>query len=536
MFLEQVKKYLPKVLDKAPKILLGVLLFVMIWFYMSNSFDTDGGWHMRFGQSVLDGQFPYRDTLTWSYHGYDWVNMSWGGDILFWVMYTTLGYQSQVILMTIVTFLAFILITALPKKEINWVGMAVAVFTLYLLDYTLIKRLSFFAPLFLAGLIYLLEGKIKKNIYWVLPAGFWLWAFLHGSWILGFITINIYVMGNLLQNLLHRYKPLFLLSNWNKTDFIRVIFAEILAFFVIAINPYGFRLFAEIMSVFTNPGPIKYILEFTPSYNYPIYFGSVICSVVILILALILVFRKKLTFAQGLLLIVFFISGIRYKRNIFYILFIGIPVLTGVAVYIWGEFEKSLLKNLFGTKKYRVGQIFLTGICLVSISFIYYFGSRVNISNDVWNNRNLNRPIILPFTAAKFLQNEVGNEPVRIFSEFNWTGYFEWLSPKAYYFLDGRTLRHPVLQKISLIDKYYAYYYDEGGLKDLENEQVKYILLRNISTSPLAKPDFLNQIFFGITLNKAYNNDPSQLEKDLRDNKDWILIYTDRMANIWKRK
>jgi hypothetical protein len=78
------------------KFLLCVLAVLYVTAVISYRFDYDLGWHLRFGRDALLDKFQFLDTYTWSYYGQPWVNHEWGGDILYWLLYSNFGYFSLV--------------------------------------------------------------------------------------------------------------------------------------------------------------------------------------------------------------------------------------------------------------------------------------------------------------------------------------------------------------------------------------------------------------------------------------------------------
>ena len=536
--------------SKVIKFLLTLLLFVMIWSKISNTFDGDLGWHLRFGKEALSSNFQYKDSYTYPYFGQEWTNHEWGGDVFFWWIYSHLGYYFLVMLVTTALFASFFLATKMVDGKTTIPGLVAAIFFAHASTHIFVMRLAMFTPLFFILCWYSLRkiptatagprlgGGGGKNYYWFWPLLFWLWAALHGSWVLGFIVINIYVVGNLGQIILHCLRPEFLNSSWRRVDFLKVIVAEILSLIAIVLNPYGFKILFEVGSYFSQAYFKSHITEWLPSYTFPVFWASLAWSTVVLFLAILLVSRKKINLPELLLIGALFISGFEYKRNVIFILLVGIPLIAGVADYVMAELGKnnSISKSL--EQKAPKVVALVCGLAAI-ISLLIFFGMKINIYDDIWTQRGILWSNIMPYDATEFLKRRIGDRPERIFNEFNWGGYLNWKLPKAFVYLDGRgtaTWINPKDPKETMLETYMKLRYDPDGLRMIENENARYIILRNSVVPVFARPDWVNRFIFGEELKPLFETVVTELDKNLNNNSNWRLIYNDRIANIWEKK
>ncbi len=563
--------------SKTIKVLLTLLLFVMIWSKISNTFDGDLGWHLRFGKDALSSNLPagqagfqYKDSYTYSYFGQAWTNHEWGGDVFFWWIYSHLGYYFLVMLVTSALFASFFLAARMASGKTTIAGLVVAIFLAQASTHIFVMRLAMLAPLFFIICWYSLRKIPEANYYWFWPVLFCLWSALHGSWILGFIVINIYVVGNLGQMIIFRlsrthpclpdrqaYPPPLRRagalagitdSMWRKADFIKVILAQIFSLLAVAINPYGFKILFEVSSYFSQAYFKGHITEWLPSYTYPVFWASLAWSAVALFLAILLAARKKINLPDLLLVGALFISGFEYKRNAIFILLAGIPLIAGVVDYAMRELGRNIFPQTGsrsgGTISKILGQKFPRVIILVCglsaiISLLIFCAMKIKIYDDVWTRSDILFAHVMPYNATEFLKKRIGDHQDKIFNEFNWGGYLNWKLPGAFVYLDGRgtaTWINPRDPKATLLETYMGLRYDPDGLKQIEKEDVKYIFLKDSRVPVFARPDWVNRFIFGDELKPLFEPLITELNKDLNNSNNWKLIYSDGLTNIWERK
>lgn len=530
---------------KLIKLSLIILLFVIIWSKISNTFDGDLGWHLRFGKDALASNlayrqagFQYKDSYTYSFFGQEWTNHEWGGDLVFWWIYSRFGYYFLVILVSAALFAAFLFASMFVSGRATIAGLMMAIFAAEASSQIFVMRLAMLAPLFFIICWYSLRKIPHKKYYLFWPLLFWLWSALHGSWVLGFIVINIYVAGNIGQIIIHRFWPDYPDSSWRRADFLNVVGAEILSLLVVALNPYGFKILFEVGSYFSEAYFKGHITEWLPSYTFPVFWASLAWSTVALFLAFVLAYRKKINFSELLLVVALFISGFEYKRNVIFILLVGIPLISAVVDYVLIELQKnSSIAKLLLQKTPKIMAL-VYGLAAI-IFIIIFFAMKIKIFDDVWIRRDIFWANVMPYDATEFLKKRIGNTPEKIFNEFNWGGYLNWKLQSALIYLDGRgtaTWINPKNPKETMLESYIGIKNDPGGLKKIEADDVKYIFLRDWRVPVFAKPDWINRFIFGEDLESLLKPTITELDKDLNNSNNWKLIYSDGLTNIWEKK
>jgi len=522
-------------------ILFGLFVTISL---ISNTFDGDFGWHLRFGQDAWQNNFQYTDSYTWAHYGKEWFNHEWGGDMVFWFLYDKIGYFSLVIFVSLSLWLTFLLSVKIFNKKLTVGAILISILSLISLKFVLMMRLSMVAPLFFVLLWWSLEKLPHKKTYYWWPVILWLWSFFHGSWILGFILINIYLVGNLIQIIITKKNFCILRqiprlrcatlgmtgknTNWTLKTIKNTILWQIISALVIMINPYGWKMWGEIILYFTNGYYKSWINEWLPSYTYPIYWWPIVIAAIAMVVLCIGWKKKQVTWAQLLLFIAFFISAMQYKRNNFYLVLICLPLL----VIVWKDMsEKIKIKN-------NIKKIFLP--ILISTACIIYaiwFLPRLRFTNNVWQDKFLLARYNFPLGAIKFLQKETKNKSnIRLFNAYGWGGFLNWTVPNTLVYLDGRSAATWLADDGEpLLKKHIEMLTEDNKLPELEKNNVKYVILRkNIPSYP--KPNWINRIIFDKKdLERVMSTDPFPLEVDLDKSDNWELIYSDVISKVWRR-
>lgn len=516
-------------LNKIAKWSLYLLSLALIINSLSHSFDGDLGWHLRFGKEITRGAFPYTDTYTWTFSGHNWTNHEWGGDIIFWSLYNNFGYGALIILTGLAIWLALILNIKNFSNKSQTTGAAVTVILALALNFILTVRLAMLSTLFFVLIILTLE-KIEKKAYWYWPIIFWFWAAIHGSWILGFITIGIYLFSYLLTKIIPP-KYSFLVGKkmlWDSATGWKVFIAAIISAITITLNPYGIKLWTEIFRYFSEGYFKQYVTEWLPSYTYPIFPWPLILGAAALVFIIWGHLKKKVTLAQSLLFLAVFYAAIAHKRNNLYLLILLAPILTSTLILAieqikWRWPNREIFTNIFN-------RIIITAAAIIIISQI----KNVDWTSNPFDNTPLLARYGFPQTAVNFLKQDNKKENAKIFNEFWWGGYLNWTMPETKVFLDGRgTATWRLNNQETLLGAYRRIKFEAGGLEELEKNQVEYIVL-NRNFSGYALPNKFNDWLFNEDLKKIFSLPVPHLVAKLNRSHSWQLIYQDNVTLIWK--
>lgn len=511
--------------------LLLLLSFLLPLAIVSNSFDYDLGWHLRFGQELHTGTFPYTDTYTYSKYGSPWTNHEWGGDWLFWLVYSRLGYWWLNLLTAIPITLAFLVIGKTFFKKITSTFLAVTLLCQWTITHIFVARLAMFTPLFAALTFFIME-KAKANQRWlyVIPPMFWLWSALHGSWILGFIILNIYLGSALIVKFIPKKYFSYLNEEKLPNNLIyKIILVQIAAALLITINPYGIKIWQEIIQYFGQNYYKLHTNEWLPSYTFPIFWKILVIQTVALVFVIYGFIKKKVGFTHLLIFLAFFYVAVAYKRQAIFMGLLSVVVLSATIDSVQTELSKiNFLNDNFVKKSFY----FFSTSTLILLS-LYYFNN-IHFTGDAWQDKYLSEKNSLPYSAVNWLQTNV-KQPTKIFNAFNWGGYLNWTVPNALIYFDGRGTATWMYDKNkTMLEHYGEILTKPSGLKEIENDGVNYILWTQTNFIPIVKPDMVNDWMFGKSAIISSYLEQTQLEKDLNVSGNWQKVYSDKQANVWQ--
>lgn len=515
------------------------LLFILNFIYplsiISNTLDGDFGWHLRFGQDIhTQSSFPYLDTYTYTKYGQPWTNHEWGGDWIFYQIYSHLGYFWINILSAILIVLAFWII---GKAFIKKPGISFLFFSLVCqmaVYHIFAPRLAMFSPLFAALIIFIIEKYLSRpQAVYFIPFILWLWSVLHGSWILGFIIINIYLGCSILPYLIPKKYYRYLNEEKKQPIFIfQLILIQLIAVILISINPYGPKIWQEILEYFGQNYYKAHISEWTPSYAYPVFPKILILQTTTLVLIILGFVKRRVKFTHLTFFLAFFYAAMMYKRQAIFTALLSAPILDHTYLAMVGQMTHLKFYQFFDKQKEK---FYYAGI-VVSLFFIIFYSGQIHYTKDVWNDKKLSYTNSPPYEATLFLQNYTAGKSIKLFNEFSWGGFLNWMLPNALVYLDGRgsaTWMHD--GKTSMLQYYIEMKEQDDAVQQIEDTGADYIMLRYPNFVISGIPSFADKYLFGADFKEYFVNHEEKLREKIDNSGHWKKIYSDSRANIWQK-
>jgi hypothetical protein len=320
------------------------------------------------------------------------------------------------------------------------------------------------------------------------------WVNLHGGFISGFILISVYLIGNLVKFVLSRDEAKKLYRQKTK-----VLTLTLLAcLFVSLINPYGLEVMLYPMKLISQKSIIDYIAEFqSPNFHHLLLVPSK--YFLLLVILLIGILKKNLDVIEILLIILFANMALFSQRFIPLFCIVAAPIFVKNAQWIFNQ-TKSRFVDLFQRKS--------NDICLMDASASGYLWLVVGIlimtlavaTNRIEHKFDESRK---PVEAVNFLKKVSlkGN----MFNDDEFGDYIIYSAyPQYKVFIDSRVDMYGMDQ---FKDYLTMVYFKPGWEKIIEKYKINWMIL----------------------------NSDSILSRYLMERKDWRLIYSDRVANIFVR-
>lgn len=519
------------------KIFIIVFLLFLVFYIKAIIFvDPDFGWRIRAGEYYWNNGMPETDIFTYTMPNFPWVDHAWGVSLIFYLLNNFFGYSVLGFLMCLlVMFTVLVLYKTVYRfdfGDLKSKNLTFSIYSKYLsgglfkLDLNKIFPFSFF-PLILVISIFLPFFGIRAQIvswfmfsiliFWLsdikvfqknkrfLPAFFFLWANLHGSFALGVFVLLLYLFIKTVDT--HKF--------FSKDNFIGTF-----SFLATFINPYGIGVWREAWSSASDPRLRWSISEWMPALTM---FDLAMVFLICLSIIFIWKYRKRYSTFELVLYLFLFVQAISSRRQLPLWAIFSFPLITRGILFFRNDLVKIENARSRFIKVYRVA--------LVVSVFIFIFQSFLSIKDAY----SISPDKFYPVSAVAYLKRNLPEG--EIFSEYGWGGYLIWKLPVKRVFIDGRmpSWRWNPKNEVDLPSAFDTYNELLKGEVEYEEIFVKY----NIDTILVQKGiDFDNSSF----LNKAKNvlsifgwekNDFSLIEAV--ENDGWEKVYEDEIAVIYAK-
>jgi hypothetical protein len=414
-------------------------------------------------------------------------------------VHQSLGLTGIVIFFGLLISLSYSMLFKLIQKEQGNIFLAVFVILLTIASsiFHWFARPHIFSLLLFVVTYYLLEQFQSRHIrtFYFLPLLFLLWVNLHGGFISGFILILIYLMGNLAKYLLSRDESRELHRQKTKV----LTFTFVICLLVSLINPYGFNMILYPFKLISQKLIMDHMAEFqSPNFHHtPLLPSKYFLLVMILVIGIL---KKNLDVIEILLIVVFADMALFSQRFILLFCIVAAPVLLRNAQWILNQ-TKNRFVELFQKKSEDISLMDASGSgylwLVVGILIIVLSVATNRIEHKFDESRK-------PVEAVNFLKKASlkGN----MFSDDEFGDYIIYSAyPQYRVFIDSRVDMYG-------IDHFKDYltmvYFKPGWEKIIEKYKIDWAIL----------------------------DSDSFLSRYLTERKDWRLIYSDKVANIFVRK
>ena len=260
-------------------------------------------WHVRAGTLQLDlGHVLTTDPFSFTMHGASWRTQSWLIELVYGLLERWTGglgwVRFELVLVAGLTFVLLALMVYRKSHNILATGLLMALFTWLALAFE-VPRPVVFSGLFLALLVAMLD----EDMLWPVPLLLWVWAAVHGSWILG--------LGYLVLHSLATRRPI------RKTT-------QTLGFSVVAVSltAHGIGVWQILLEFFRNRDALSFITEWAipnmlspQNWPYPVLFALLMVAAV----------RGKLGLRALWVIVPFFLFGLTAGRSLYPAMLVLLP-------------------------------------------------------------------------------------------------------------------------------------------------------------------------------------------------------------------
>ena len=218
-------------------------------------YHTDLWGHLSYGRLLWEtGALPATEPLMPLSEGVGYVDTAWLTQLLAYAAYQGAGKAGIVLLYALAGAAAVGILTArvYDRTRSSLIAAAVCVMTLFVeWQQLMIVRPQCAGFLFYAVLLsVLLRCGRKRSDWWLIPGMFALWANMHGSFAIGLATLACFAVGRGIDVLLRTRT---LRGVFHDRKLRRLVLLTELAAAATMLNPYGLRLWSEVLAVGNNP-------------------------------------------------------------------------------------------------------------------------------------------------------------------------------------------------------------------------------------------------------------------------------------------
>jgi len=481
-------------------VLAGLAFFVSLVTLPPNDF----WWHLKLGEIITTtGQVPGANLFSWTLPAdQPFVYGAWLGELLLYLGYRLGGLELLTFARNSLICVVFFVVGSEAKRVSGtWRLAALTIgFSALMAVNNLVIRPQIWAWLPFAIFFVLLnrfaDDQLKPAWLLSLPLIMIFWVNVHGSFILGGVMVGIYFVGELIiatRSILQ--------TNWLRKP-AWIFLTGALCGLSMLVNPRGLGSLSYMVGLLTDTPSQRLIMEWqSPT---PEGIANVVFYASILTLLTAVAYSQQRLKITELLLALSFIwlawSGMRY------ILWFSLILIPLLARQIGGlsipklplETQTNLLNTLLAFV------IFLPAL-IVQPWFVNHLPLPPKFIDQIWSGAP-DGPLVTvetPVYAAQYLRTHPGGS---LFNEMGYGSYLIWAVPEQKVFIDPRVELYPLSQWEDYIEIEKGHHYADL----LAKYGADRVLLDKKIQSGLA----------------------GELAKDTG----WVLEYSDRQTELWRKK
>jgi hypothetical protein len=417
-----------------------LLLIIIANFALQPLTEPDFGWHLRTGLDLLNHglALPQADPYSHTMPDWPWVEHAWLTDALMAAIYSGFGALGVIILFAAITVTAWLLAAGLASEDITFRWLACA-FSLWVALPYLGARTQLVTLLGLAVLSWMLKRwqDGRPSIRWWIPPLFLVWANFHGGFVAGLLVLGLVLSTTMIVRGLSARRIMFS-GRWDERllsgkDLQRLAVVAVLSACITLVNPYGWRLHAEIVGSLSNRFMLETLQEWQPLSMTGVAGRRYVLYLAVLGAGMALWYRKvePVRWALGGVFLAF---SFRHMRNIPFFLLFSLPFCADVLAGAYDRICRRWFVDAGTLKRAGLAAAVLTG------GVLWWLGSehveRVMLSGT--RPAEFFRTTSYPIEAVEWIRGHSDQAGERLYNDYAYGGFLLWWLPDAKIFIDGR--------------------------------------------------------------------------------------------------
>lgn len=472
--------------------------------------DTDTWWHLKTGQLIWQqGRIPLSDPFSHTVAGAPWIYPGWLVQIILWPFYQAFGLGGLALLLAAALTLTFAIVykQCAGRPYLAALTVLLAAISSSVVWAARPHIASLLLTAAVAHLLHRYRESGQARWLWPIPLLVVVWVNCHPGFVVAFILLGCYLVGEVLNRLLHPVPERPLPAEEPR---LRPLLLTLLACLpATLLNPNTYKMLPYAFQT-VNIGPLQdFIQEWAPPDFHSVQLQPFVW-LLLLTLAALGLSRRRANWIDLAMLAAFAYMALLAVRNVALFALIAPPILTGHAAAALRDMAREPRLAWLGTlvsaralPRPRRGLLLLNLLLLALI--LTAAGARIGLvlvrldDPATWGRG-------LPLEAAAYLARE--ELPGKMYNTYNWGGYLIWsLYPAAPVFIDGRTDLYALNGRV--LDDYVEIHLARPGWQEL-----------------LASYD----------IGHAVTEREGMLALALAEAEDWTLVYQDDLAVIYKRE
>jgi hypothetical protein len=413
---------------------------IIVNFVLQPLTEPDFGWHLRTGLDVLHNglALPSSDPYSHTMPDWPWVEHAWLTDVLIAGLYSAFGALAVIFFFAAVTISAWLLGAAVASASLicRWLACACSLWVA--LPY-LGARTQLITLLGFAVLSWLLKRWRDGNgfLQWWIPPLFLLWANLHGGFVAGLLVLCL-VIGTtaIVRSLSDRRmvltepcdEPLF---SW--TDLKRLTVITAISACVTLLNPYGWRLYVEIVDSLSNRIMLDTLQEWQPlslagvaGRRYGVYLAGLVVGMAL--------WYRRIEPVRWVVGVVFLAFSFRHMRNIPFFLIASLPLCAELLSEGYERLCRRWPRDHAMANAVNFASAVLTAAILVwegpeHVHQIVLSGIRP---------AEYFKATSYPIEAVEWIRDHREQTGQCLYNDYGYGGFLLWWMPGTKIFIDGR--------------------------------------------------------------------------------------------------
>lgn len=418
----------------------ALLLLVILNVTLQPLTEPDLGWHLRTGLDLLwhGGTLPALDPYSHTMPDWPWVEHAWLTDLIIGAFYQLFGALGVILFFGVVTAGAWLVASFSVPCGRTYRLLACGLSLWVALPF-LGARTQMVTLLGLAVLLVVLQRSRNGEIraLWLIPPLFLLWANLHGGFTAGLFLLGLVVACSAMIKGVLLWAPGLAARldevplSWPAIG--RLMLVAGVAALVTFVNPYGWRLYGEILDSLSNQFMLDSVQEWQPvslntvaGRSYALYLAGLGMALA--------AWYRRMEPVRWVVWIVFLLLSLLHMRNIPFFLLVSLPLCAELLASGLDRLTGWLSLDSVRARRYVLAGTLAGGL------FVVWLGPDhlQRVAQSGLQPGEYFKGTSYPIEAVQWVRAHRDRVGHRLYNDYAYGGFLLWWLPEEKIFIDGR--------------------------------------------------------------------------------------------------